>query len=136
LPIDVDYFFISTHIDILWSWFKMSKNNCIQLHFVKWNIYKLQQLNKLFDNFWIMHFWRHNHRRLFKSWPWIKNFIVFGEAFVRSSNLRLWNSFEPFWKNEGKTSHSLKEMPLKFSPPITSKKLQIIVNINKNKFSF
>jgi hypothetical protein len=36
---------------------------------------------------------------------------VFGEAFVRSSNLRLCNSFEPFWKNEGKTSHSLKEMP-------------------------
>jgi hypothetical protein len=40
--------------------------------------------------------------------------IVFGEAFVRSSNLRLSNSFEPFWKNEGKTSHSLKEMLSKF----------------------
>jgi hypothetical protein len=37
-----------------------------------------------------------------------------GEAFVRSTNLRLSNSFEPFWKNEGKISHSLKEMPFKF----------------------
>jgi hypothetical protein len=39
---------------------------------------------------------------------------IFGGAFVKSSNLRLSNSFEPFWKNEGKTSHSLKEMPSKF----------------------
>jgi hypothetical protein len=38
---------------------------------------------------------------------------IFGEAFVRSSNLRLSNSFEPFWKNESKTPQSLKEMPSK-----------------------
>jgi hypothetical protein len=43
--------------------------------------------------------------------------------------------FESFWKNEGKTSHFIKEMPSKFSPPITSNKLQIIVNINENKIS-
>jgi hypothetical protein len=45
----------------------------------------------------------------------MKFFTIFGEAFVRSSNLRLSNSFEPFWKNEGKTSQFLKEMPSKFS---------------------
>jgi hypothetical protein len=38
---------------------------------------------------------------------------IFGEAFVKSSNLRLSNYFEPFWKNEGKFSHSLKEMLFK-----------------------
>jgi hypothetical protein len=27
--------------------------------------------------------------------------------------MRLLNSFEPFWKNEGKISHSLIEMPSK-----------------------
>jgi hypothetical protein len=61
---------------------------------------------------------------------------IFDEAFVRSSNLRLGNSFEPFWKNEGKTPHSLKEMPFKFFTTYHIKKLQTIVNINKNKFSF
>jgi hypothetical protein len=93
LPINVDNSFISTHIDILWPWLQMSKNNCRQLHFVKWSTYKLQQLNKLFDNFWIMHSWRHNHWRLFKSWLGMNFSIAFGEAFVRSSNLRLQNSF-------------------------------------------
>jgi hypothetical protein len=40
---------------------------------------------------------------------------VVGEAFVRSSNLRLRNFFDPFWNNEGKFSHFSKDMPSKFS---------------------
>jgi hypothetical protein len=48
---------------------------------------------------------------------------IFGEAFVSSSNLRLSNSFEPFWKNEGKISQSLKEMHYKFSNTYQIKKI-------------
>jgi hypothetical protein len=117
---------------------KYQKNICRQLHFVKWNTCKWQKLNK-FNNFWIMYSWRHNHWRLFKSWLWMKFSIVFGEAFARLSNLKLWNFFEPFWKNEGilgKTWHLKKKCLKKSSPPITSNKLQTIVNINKNKSSF
>jgi hypothetical protein len=40
---------------------------------------------------------------------------IFGEAFLRSSNLSLSNSFEPFWKNERKISHFLKELTSKSS---------------------
>jgi hypothetical protein len=119
LPINVDNFFIPTHIDILWPWLKMSKTNYRQLHFVKWSTCNWQQLNNFFGNFWIMHSWRWNHRRIFKSWPWMKFSIIFGVAFVR----RLWNSFEPFWKNEGKTSHSLKELPSKFFTTYHIKKI-------------
>jgi hypothetical protein len=47
----------------------------------------------------------------------------------------LWNSFEPFWKNEGKTSHSLKEMPSNFFTTYHIKQITKKININKNKIS-
>ncbi len=83
-------------------------------HCAKSSICICKQLNKLFGNFRIMQFLRHNHLRLFKFRPWMQFSIIVGEASVRSSNLRLRNPFELIWNNVGNLTQFFNEMPSKF----------------------
>ncbi len=60
-------------------------------------------------------FWSTKPFNILQIRPWMKIFTIVDEASVRSTNLKLWNPFEPIWDNVGKLTHFFNEMPSKFS---------------------